>query len=79
MKTLFDDFSLFRELTRKRGCIEMEKSKLVKLNCLFEKMVSSSANMIEQRELKNLYQEYINEGRENSRKYKSFGEFEKLA
>jgi len=57
----------------------MEKSKLVKLNSLFEKMVSSSANMIEQRELKNLYQEYINEGRETSPKYKVFCELEKLA
>jgi len=43
----------------------MEQSKVVKLNSLFEKMVSNSANVIEKRELTHLYQEYINDGRDN--------------
>ena len=42
----------------------MEKVKLVRLSNLFEKMVSDNANNAEKRELSNLYQEYINFGRE---------------
>jgi hypothetical protein len=43
----------------------MEKIKLIRLSNLFEKMVSDNANNAEKRELSNLYQEYINFGREN--------------
>ena len=43
----------------------MENRKVSRLNVLFEKMVSNSANMVEKRELKQLYQEYINDGRDN--------------
>jgi uncharacterized protein YnzC (UPF0291/DUF896 family) len=42
----------------------MDQNKLTRLNVLFEKVVSDKANVNEQRELKALYQEYINEGRE---------------
>jgi len=42
----------------------MENSQVVKLNSLFEKMVSNSANAHEKRELNHLYQEYINDGRD---------------
>ncbi|NQZ79668.1 MAG: hypothetical protein HRT52_01510 [Colwellia sp.] len=42
----------------------MEKVKLARLSNLFEKMVSDNANNSEKRELSNLYQEYINFGRE---------------
>ena len=44
----------------------MEQRKVNRLNELFEKMVSDNANLIERKELNNLYQEYINDGRENS-------------
>lgn len=46
----------------------MERDKVSRLNRLFEKMMSDSANVIEKRELNNLYQEYINDGRENTSK-----------
>jgi len=42
----------------------VDKVKLVRLSNLFEKMVSDNANNAERRELSNLYQEYINFGRE---------------
>ena len=43
----------------------MKNSQVVKLNSLFEKMVSNSANALEERELNHLYQEYINDGRDS--------------
>jgi len=43
----------------------VEKIKLVRLSNLFEKMVADNANNAEKRELSNLYQEYINFGRES--------------
>ena len=43
----------------------MKNSQVVKLNSLFEKMVSNSANALEERELNYLYQEYINDGRDS--------------
>lgn len=46
----------------------MERNKVSRLNRLFEKMMSDNANVLEKRELTNLYQEYINDGRENSSK-----------
>tara|TARA_R110001592_G_scaffold37251_32_gene124436 strand:- start:6596 stop:6814 length:219 start_codon:yes stop_codon:yes gene_type:complete len=42
----------------------MEQRKLIRLNDLFEKAVADKANVIERRELKVLYQEYIDDGRE---------------
>lgn len=45
----------------------MDAIKLSRLNCLFEKAVNNNAKLLEQRELKQLYNEYINEGR-NQRK-----------
>ncbi|MFT5757981.1 MAG: hypothetical protein ACI9LM_002718 [Alteromonadaceae bacterium] len=48
-----------------RSGIKVEKVKLVRLSSLFEKMVSDNANNAEKRELNNLYQEYINFGRDN--------------
>lgn len=42
----------------------MERSKTIRLNLLFEKMAANSATFEEQMELKSLYEEYINEGRE---------------
>ncbi|WP_170246320.1 hypothetical protein [Colwellia hornerae] len=44
----------------------MEQTKLNRLNDLFEKAVADKANIIERRELKVLYQEYIDDGREIS-------------
>ena len=46
----------------------MERNKVSRLNRLFEKMMSDSANVVEKRELNNLYQEYINDGRDTSSK-----------
>ena len=43
----------------------MKNSQVVKLNSLFEKMVSNSANALEERELNHLYKEYINDGRDS--------------
>jgi hypothetical protein len=42
----------------------MEKRKLIRLSCLFEKAVASNAKLIEKQELNELYTEYINDGRE---------------
>ena len=42
----------------------MEQRKVTQLNKLFEKMVSNDANTSERSELNNLYQEFINDGRE---------------
>jgi uncharacterized protein YnzC (UPF0291/DUF896 family) len=44
----------------------MEQKKITRLNILFEKVVDDNANIIERRELSVLYQEYINDGRENT-------------
>lgn len=43
----------------------MEQTKLTRLNMLFEKAVAGKANIIETRELSDLYEEYIDDGREN--------------
>lgn len=45
----------------------MSPRELSRLNSLFEKMVADSANIKEQRELTQLYQEFINDGRDFSR------------
>jgi hypothetical protein len=42
----------------------MDQNRLMRLNDLFEKVVSDKANINERRELKALYQEYIDDGRE---------------
>lgn len=44
----------------------MERNKVDRLNCLFEKVVSESASIFEQKELKYLYKEFFDEGRENT-------------
>lgn len=44
----------------------MEPVKVNRLNALFEKMVADNVNVIERKELAMLYQEFINDGRENS-------------
>mgnify|MGYP000536308569 CR=1 FL=1 len=45
----------------------MSKEKLLRLQELFEKMVSECASELERRELKSLYREYINFGRNKIR------------
>jgi hypothetical protein len=42
----------------------MDHNKLTRLSILFEKVVSDKANFNERRELKSLYHEYIDDGRE---------------
>ncbi len=42
----------------------MERSKLQRMSILFEKMVSECASKSECGELKSLYQEYIDDGRD---------------
>ena len=41
----------------------MKRIKMERLNTLFEKMVANNANNDERCELRSLYQEYINDGR----------------
>lgn len=48
----------------------MKQTELNRLNDLFEKMLSSNANRVERRELTHLYQEYIDDGRENAHSIK---------
>ncbi len=43
----------------------MEPSKLVRLSCLFEKAIANNAKLLEKRELDELYNEFINDGRDN--------------
>jgi hypothetical protein len=51
----------------------MEPSKVVRLGCLFEKAVANNAKLLEKRELDKLYNEFINDGRDNkSRKRRVF-------
>lgn len=45
----------------------MDAIKLTRLNCLFEKAVNNNAKLLEQQELKQLYNEYINEGRNHGK------------
>lgn len=42
----------------------MEQRKLVRLNYLFEKAVANNAKTAERNELEQLYQEFIDDGRE---------------
>ncbi len=49
----------------------MEQKKITRLNILFEKVVADNANIIERRELSVLYQEYINDGRDNTQSVRS--------
>jgi hypothetical protein len=48
----------------------MNTTEMSRLNSLFEKMVADRANVKEQRELSQLYQEFINDGRDLSGKIK---------
>jgi hypothetical protein len=43
----------------------MEQKELTRLSILFEKAVADKANIIEKKELNTLYQQYIDDGREN--------------
>tara|TARA_R110000787_G_scaffold105083_2_gene212508 strand:+ start:769 stop:951 length:183 start_codon:yes stop_codon:yes gene_type:complete len=43
----------------------MEPNKLARLSCLFEKAVANDAKLLEKRELDKLYNEFINDGRDN--------------
>lgn len=43
----------------------MEKSKLLRLNCLFEQAVANNDKFLEDRELFELYNEFINDGRDH--------------
>jgi hypothetical protein len=47
----------------------MERYKLNRLNVLFEKMMAEKANLLEKRELNSLYQEFIDDGRDDSANY----------
>ncbi|WP_077286159.1 hypothetical protein [Cognaticolwellia aestuarii] len=42
----------------------MEPDKLARLNCLFEKAVANNAKYLEKRELDELYDEFISDGRD---------------
>lgn len=57
----------------------MEQSKVSRLNLLFEKVVANNANVIERRELNNLYQEYINDGRDKTHQNTSANYLSKVA
>lgn len=57
----------------------MEQTKVSRLNSLFEKMVSNNANMIERRELNNLYREFIDAGRDKPRYSSSYNHINKIA
>ncbi len=57
----------------------MEQIKVNRLNSLFEKMVANNANVIERKELNNLYQEYIDDGRGESRRSSSINHEHKVA
>lgn len=57
----------------------MEQTKVDRLNFLFEKMIANSANVIERRELNNLYQEYINDGRDKPQQSSSYRPMNKVA
>lgn len=57
----------------------MEQTKVNRLNSLFEKMVANNANIIEKRELNNLYQEFINDGRDKPRYNDSYNQLSKVA
>ncbi|GLX78091.1 hypothetical protein tinsulaeT_14310 [Thalassotalea insulae] len=57
----------------------MDKRKVNRLNTLFEKMVSDDANINERRELDQLYQEYINDGRDHPRRKSLNDSFRKIA
>jgi hypothetical protein len=48
----------------RREKLLIDQKKLTRLNILFEKVVSDKANLNERRELKSLYHEYIDDGRE---------------
>lgn len=45
----------------------MNTNKLVRLNCLFEKALVNNVKLIEKRELAELYNEFINDGRDDLR------------
>jgi hypothetical protein len=45
----------------------MDAIKLTRLNCLFEKALDNNAKLVEQHELKQLYNEYVNEGRNKNK------------
>ncbi|MBA6392091.1 hypothetical protein H4J38_15045 [Colwellia sp. BRX10-3] len=45
----------------------MESKKLARLNCLFEKAVENNAKLLEKRELDELYNEFINDGRDHNK------------
>ncbi len=57
----------------------MKQTELNRLNDLFEKMLSSKANRVEKRELTNLYQEYIDDGRDNSNRVQRSRKFQQTA
>lgn len=42
----------------------MNTNRLVRLNCLFEKALVNNMKLIEKRELAELYDEFINDGRD---------------
>tara|TARA_R110000796_G_scaffold117874_2_gene231194 strand:- start:966 stop:1172 length:207 start_codon:yes stop_codon:yes gene_type:complete len=44
--------------------MSMEPNKLARLSCLFEKAVDNNAQFLEKRELDELYDEFINDGRD---------------
>jgi hypothetical protein len=57
----------------------MEQIKVNRLNSLFEKMVANNANIIERRELNNLYKEFIDDGRDKPRYNGSYNQANKVA
>ena len=51
--------------------VQMNNSRIIRLNTLFEKMVAEVADGPECSELKNLYNEYIDDGREECSSHSS--------
>ena len=47
-----------------RRAMIIEPDKLARLNCLFEKAVANKAKYLEKRELDELYDEFISDGRD---------------
>ena len=52
----------------------MNREKMARLQILFEKMVSDCADYVERRELKALYTEYIDHGRQSRRELKAINQ-----
>lgn len=57
----------------------MDKAKLNRLNILFEKAVADQTSLVERKELHQLYQAFIDDGRDKPKATSIRGEYIKLA